>query len=128
MLHLDDDRHPNTVDSLVYSMDGKLLASAGRDGRHVKLWDAAKGKLLHRLRGGSCAFTADGKYLFVPSFDGLEVREVASGKLREEVDIPSGGVHTMVVSPDGKSLAIGHDNGVVRVYEVKSLLAGPKGR
>ena len=124
MIH-QDDRYLKQVNSVVFRRDGKVLASLGND-NHIKLWDAASGKQLHRMRGQFCAFTADGKYLFVSGLGGLEVWEVASGKLREEVYVPGFGVRAMVVSPDGKTLAIGHDNGAVRLFDVKTLLAGPK--
>src|SRR5262249_60611926 len=53
-----------TLDDIVFSRDGKLLASAGWDGR-VCLWDAATGRELYRTPGrqggNGLAFSADGR-------------------------------------------------------------------
>ena len=125
MIHAGDDRYPKMVTSVSYSRDGKILASTAHDW-HVNLWDAASGKSLHRFRGEYCAFTKDGRHLFVPDDGGLKIWEVASGNLREELDFPD--VTSMAVSPDGKILVIGMGNGSIRLYDVQALLAGPKPR
>lgn len=44
-------RHGSQVWAVSLSPDGKLLASAGRDGI-VKLWEADTGKLLHSMTKG----------------------------------------------------------------------------
>ena len=59
--------HADEVDSVAISADGRLLASAGRDGK-VLLWDLAAGRQLKGLEGQgapvrSLAFNRDGGLL-----------------------------------------------------------------
>jgi WD40 repeat protein len=64
--------HQYGATDLVFSPDGKHLASTGRD-TTVKIWDVASGKMLHELskpRGGqfkdwthAVSYSADGKWL-----------------------------------------------------------------
>src|SRR5262245_33255507 len=66
-------RHNNAVFSVVYSPDGKRLATGSED-HTVKLWDAATGQELLTLKGHSdgvvsVAFSPDGKRLATGSVD-----------------------------------------------------------
>jgi WD40 repeat protein len=61
------------VRSLALSPDGKLLASAGRDGT-LNLWDVASGKVLATTQEGvlgfqAVAFSTDGKSLATGGID-----------------------------------------------------------
>ncbi len=70
---------------LVYSPEGALVASAGRD-RAIHLWEASSGKLIrtlwgHREDAWTLAFSPDGKRLVSGSGDGtVRLWEVATGK------------------------------------------------
>jgi hypothetical protein len=50
-------RHGDAVTAVYYSLDGKLLASAGAD-RTVRLWDPATGKELCQLVGHETGITS----------------------------------------------------------------------
>jgi RNA polymerase sigma factor (sigma-70 family) len=74
---------------LVYTPDGKLLASGGSDG--ARIWDAATGKEVRRLPLDQCrdpygpiAFSADGKLIAVGGYDqerrGGAVYEISTGR------------------------------------------------
>jgi WD40 repeat protein len=45
-----DGRHSGAVTCAAFSPDGKICATGGED-RSIRLWDAANGKLLHRIAG-----------------------------------------------------------------------------
>jgi hypothetical protein len=112
--------------SLAFSPDGKYLATDGQeDGFVIRLWEVGTGRLVRQFRlppdkptddspssdprlkrygsgGSSClAFSPDGKTL-VNVGNGLELWEVASGRLRLRVPVNAS---PAAFSPDGRLLA-----------------------
>jgi WD40 repeat protein len=92
--------HPKACHQLAFSLDGRLIATAGSDGR-VRFWDAATGKedgsplwqyvlpTHHTVWG--VAFSPDGKTVVTSGADGKAVLwDVASRKR----------LHDLVASPD----------------------------
>ena len=66
--------HTDTVYSVAFSPDGKLLASVGDNDSTIKLWDVATGKERATLKGHkhdvmSVAYSPDGKTLASGSAD-----------------------------------------------------------
>jgi WD40 repeat protein/mono/diheme cytochrome c family protein len=136
---------PSIVRSLVFSPDGKRLIVGGY--HELLIWDHAAGKLLGRLRtrserANAMVFLPDGKTLVVaggrPGQEG-DVRlynlEAPPGQTEGEVAIwngvdPKAGVLTkellqsddevlcLAISPDGKKLATGGCDRVVRVWNI----------
>lgn len=105
--------HGDTIYNLMFSPDGRTLATASRDGT-AKLWDAASGKLTATLRHDRkvtrLAFTPDGQTVATGSEDRTaRLWDVATGRLIATLE-HKGDVWSLAFSPDGKMLATGSDN------------------
>jgi RNA polymerase sigma factor (sigma-70 family) len=101
-------------DLLVFSPDGKVLASIGnpRQGK-VQLWDTATGQALRSLDDQpvpihSLRFSPDGKILATAASGGKTIRlsDVSTGKVLRQLACDSE-IAVLAFSPDGKTLAAG---------------------
>ena len=133
-------RHADRVNALAYSPDGAALASASRDFT-VKVWDLGNGREIATYRGhadqpddptkgGSnvlgvtdVAFHPKGKEIASASGNQVHTWDPATGKAIKTVlnlgktDKP---IKALAYSPDGKLLAVGADDGILRVVEAES--------
>jgi len=128
--------HAGWVTAVVFTPDGKTLASAGTD-RAVVLWDPATGQERRRftLEGegdppNNVLFSLDGRLVAViVRGQPLRLWEVATGKERPLVPPPAGGrvvqpggdpVESAAFSPDSRLLATGGRDHSVRLWDVSS--------
>lgn len=112
---------------LIFSPDGKLLASGGD--RAVKLWNSHSGKieqtLAHTESGYSrlipMAFSPDGRTLAcVHATRTVELWDVTTGQLLHRLSGHISSVEEAVFAPDGKTMASGADDGTVIWWDTRS--------
>jgi WD40 repeat protein len=118
-------RHDFSIESVVWSPGGRVIASlggGGDDARTISLWDPFTGRILHQLAAKEAvravAFSADGKTLAAAEGPrGIVLWEVGSGK--ERVRITGRGDSLAVAfAPDGRTLAAVDRTGVIQIWEV----------
>ncbi|KAK6441296.1 hypothetical protein LTR95_002463 [Oleoguttula sp. CCFEE 5521] len=123
--------HTNTVQSVKFSPDSKLIASASWD-KSCKLWDTTTGKLVHGFRGSArflcVAFSPDGSLLACGSHDNTIrlhgtktfalVRQLGTEVHLNEENDWSYAVCGVAFSPDGRLLVGAYEDRVIRIWNV----------
>jgi WD40 repeat protein len=101
------------ISAVVFSPDGKTLATVEDSGHRIRLWDVPAGKLQRTLEGlehyiHAVAFAPDGKALAC-AWDGGGVKlwDPRTGELKRTLETNYKQTLAVAFAPDGKTLATG---------------------
>ncbi|TRU34720.1 MAG: protein kinase [Microcystis aeruginosa Ma_MB_F_20061100_S20] len=115
--------HSHWVNSVVYSPDGRYLASGSED-ETIKIWEVATGGELRTLTGHSdffrsVVYSLDGRYLASGMVNNtIKIWEVATGRELRTLTGHSGPVLSVVYSPDGRYLASASSDKTIKIWQV----------
>jgi hypothetical protein len=121
--------HDGVIESLAFAADGKTLVSCGWD-RTVRTWAVGEGRPdagreLETLRSDNhlfaVAISPDSQYLAAGGTDALHLweRDPASGWTPTDLG-DRGSHHSLAISPDGRLLALGCDDGSIRIWDPRA--------
>jgi WD40 repeat protein len=100
--------HRESVEALVFTADGRLLASGDLDGS-IRLWDAATWRELRKFGNREqvvvLRFSPDGSFLAAGTSDGqIELWDVATGRQIRTLTGQTYEILDLAFTPDGKQL------------------------
>lgn len=113
--------HPDAVNALAVTPDGKSLVSAGSD-RTVRVWDVTSGKPLRSFQGHmtkvlALAIRGDGRQIASASDDGaIRLWDLNTTDDHRALTDAADALWAVAFSPDNKRVATAGADKVVRVY------------
>ncbi|MEG4422049.1 NACHT domain-containing protein [Microcoleus sp. LAD1_D5] len=113
----------SSVRSVIFSPDGKLLATGDTDGI-VRLWEASSGREILTCKGHtnvveSVAFSPDGEILASGSYENtIKLWDVKTGECLKVLQGHTGSVMSVTFNPDGNILASGSFDCTIRLWDI----------
>jgi predicted NACHT family NTPase len=113
------------VRSVIFSPDGKLLATGDSDGV-VRLWEASSCREILTCKGHtnvleSVAFSPDGEILASGSYDKIiKLWDVKTGECLKVLQGHTESVMSVTFNPDGNILATGSFDATVRLWNIRT--------
>jgi WD40 repeat protein len=114
-------RHQDDVTAAAFSPDGSLILTAAEDGT-ARLWEAGVGPDAGRPVGApqqhvrSVAFSGDGQAFLTGSLS-ARMCDLATGRMRIEMNHPQHGIGAVALSPDGRMVATGGYEATARLWD-----------
>ena len=116
--------HTNKLQDITVSLDEKYMASVDLDGV-IKFWEVSTGRLYQTFSHSgavSVVISSDNRYVISASLDqSLKVWDVESGLLYKTLEKHTGALSCISLSPDGKKMVSGDQDGYVVLWEMKTL-------
>ena len=116
---------PKVMRSVKFSPDDRILASSGWDGQ-LKLWDVLNWKLIGTIPNTGyyeIAFSPDGKMIVSTNDRDVSLWWVEDQARVARLPGPTGWAHPVNFSHDGTYLAVGDEDGIVRIWRIDTSLA-----
>ena len=119
------DMQRGDINSVSFSQDGNLMASASND-KTINLWKTLSREYLKTLKGhtdyvNSVSFSPDGRFLASGSFDTtIKLWNLSSAELPKTLKGHTNAVNAVTFSPDGKLLASGSSDETIKLWEMPS--------
>lgn len=127
------DRHPSSMDhferesnsvlTLAYSPDSKVIASGGSNDGIIRLWSTQKGEVINTLMGhlssvSTLAYSPDGKAIASGSYDfTVRLLNTKTGEtLKPMLEGHPTSFNTLAYSPNGKVIASGSNDSIIRLW------------